>query len=310
MRQRHLRSCDYGHSRACNNGLSASAWTGAVQAIGRKRSCKAVYTLTRPAFMLAPVGRHMFGFAAIMLGVSQFVWHGFATNWFPVPAEFPLHQPLVYLTAGMLALGGLAMFSHRSSRAGLLLIVAVYMFAEVFWARRIIHFPTLFGTWAGFAEQFAPVVGAALCYLSLGTLADAGVVGARIGAERWHWARVAGETLFGLCLISMGIVHLDALEQTADMVPSWLPLGGPVWAVATGIAFLVFGLAIVVRIRGRLAALLATTMLCSFALLVWLPRILAHPERQNSWGGTAITLAVAGGAWMVADTLARRRVVD
>jgi len=253
--------------------------------------------------MLAPVGRHMFGFAAIMLGVSQFVWHGFATNWFPVPPALPLHQPLVFLTAAMLAIGGLALYPRRSARAGLLLIVAVFMFAEVFWARRIIYFPSLFGTWAGFAEQLAPVVGAALCYLSLGTDADADVADARIGDDRLHWARVVAQMLFGLCLISMGIVHLDALAPTADMVPSWLPLGGTFWAVTTGITFMVLGLAIVFRIRARLAAYVATTMLCSFALLVWFPRIVAHPERQNPWGGTAITLAVAGAAWMVANTL-------
>lgn len=254
--------------------------------------------------MLAPLGRHMFGFAAIMLGVSQFVWHGFATNWFPVPPTFPLHQPLVYLTAAMLAVGGLAMFPRRSARAGLLLIVAVFMFAEVFWARRIIYFPKLFGTWAGFAEQFAPVLGAALCYLSLGNAADARVADAPIADDRLRSARVAARMLFGLCLISMGIVHLDALEPTAAMVPSWLPLGGHFWAVTTGIAFLMFGVAIFVGMRARIAALLVTTMLCTFAVLVWVPRIVAHPELQNSWGGTAITLAVAGAAWMVANTLA------
>ena len=47
-------------------------------------------------------------------------------------------------------------------------------------------------------------------------------------------------------------------------------------------------------------------MLSAFALLVGLPRIVAHPELQNSWAGTAITLAVAGAAWMVADTLRSR----
>ena len=264
---------------------------------------RAARTVSRPASMLAPVGRHMFGLAAIILGVSQFVWRAFATNWFPIPAAFPLHQPLVFVTAAMLAIGGLAMFPRRSARTGLLLIVAVFLFAEVFWARRIIYFPRLFGTWAGFAEQFAPVVGAALCYLSLGTVAEARVADARIGDGRLRWARVTGQMVFGLCLISMGIVHLEALEQTADMVPTWLPLGGTFWAVATGIAFLLFGAAIVVGIRARIAALLATAMLCSFALLVWVPRIVAHPERQNPWGGTAITLAVAGAAWMVANTL-------
>lgn len=264
---------------------------------------RAARTVPRPASTLAPVGRHMFGLAAIMLGVSQFVWHRFATNWFPVPPAFPLHQPLVYLTGAMLALGGFATLSRRSARAGLLLIAAVFMFAEVFWARRIVYFPRLFGTWAGFAEQFAPVVGAALCYLALGTAAEVRVTDPRIGDDRSHWVRTGGRILFGLCLVSMGIVHLDALQPTADMVPSWLPLGGAFWAVATGLAFLVFGLAVVVAIRARIAVVLATMMLCSFALLVWAPRILAHPERQNSWAGTAITLAVAGAAWMVAETL-------
>jgi uncharacterized membrane protein YphA (DoxX/SURF4 family) len=251
-----------------------------------------------PAWGLAPAGRYVFGVAAMMMGLSQAVWHGFATMWYPIPPEFPLQQPLVYLTAAMLVLGGLALFTSNTFRGGVLLIVAVVMFAEVFWLRRILRFPTMFGVWAGFAEQFAPVVGAMLCYLS-----PRPVAGEPIRDDRFRWARSVLRMVFGLCLISMGKVHIDALKQTAEMVPAWLPPGQTFWAIATGIAFMIFGVAIVAGVRARLAALLATAMLSSFALLVWLPRIVAHPELQNSWAGTAITLAVAGAAWMVADTL-------
>ena len=258
--------------------------------------------LSLPVWELAPAGRYVFGVAAMMMGLSQAVWHGFATNWYPIPPEFPLHQPLVYLTAAMLVLGGLALFSRNTLRAGLLLIVAVVMFAEVFWLRRIVRFPAMFGVWAGFAEQFAPVVGAMLCYLSPRS------VGAQpISDNRVRWARSVLRMVFGLCLVSMGKVHIDALEQTAAMVPAWLPPGQTFWAIATGIAFMIFGVAIIAGVRARIAALLATAMLSTFALLVWLPRIVAHPELQNSWAGTAITLAVAGAAWMVADALAGAR---
>jgi len=242
----------------------------------------------------ASTSRRLYGIAAIVLGLTQCIGHDFLMNWHPVPPEIPLRQPLVYLTGAMLIVGGVAVLVRRTARAGLAMIAAFFMFAGLFWLRRIIHFPTIFGTWSGFAEEFAPVLAAVLCCLMLTPV-----------AVDWR-ARIsaAGRVLFGLCVIAFGIIHIDALEPTAAMVPTWLPFGQSFWAVATGVAFILFGLAIVVGAEARLAALLVTVMLCSFGLLVWVPRILAHPGQPNVWGGTAVTLAVASAAWMVADTQA------
>ena len=241
----------------------------------------------------ASASRRLYGIAAIVLGLTQCICHNFLSNWHPVPAGFPLRQALVYLTGVLLIAGGAAVLGRRTVRAGLVMIAAFFAFAGIFWLRRVIHFPTIFGTWSGFAEEFALVVAAALCYVSL-TPVTAGLR-TRIN--------VTGRVLFGLCVIAFGIIHIDALEPTAAMVPTWLPFGQHFWAVTTGIAFIIFGVAIVVGILARIAALLVTAMLCSFGLLVWVPRILAHPTQPNVWGGTAITLAVASAAWMVADIL-------
>jgi uncharacterized membrane protein YphA (DoxX/SURF4 family) len=170
---------------------------------------------------------------------------------------------------------------------------AFFVFADVFWLRRIVNFPAIFGTWSGFAEQFAPVVGAVLCYVTL----------LPVPAERTRLLRRLGGGLVGLCLLAFGVIHFDALAQTAALVPAWLPLGQRFWAIATGAAFLVFGLAMVAGVFPRIAARAAASMLGGFALLVWFPRVFAHPERQNAWAGTAITVAVAAAAWMAADSL-------
>ena len=44
-----------------------------------------------------------------------------------------------------------------------------------------------------------------------------------------------------------------------------------------------------------------TLMLELFAVLVWIPRLIAHPEAHLNWSEFALTVLIAGASWMVAD---------
>jgi hypothetical protein len=35
--------------------------------------------------------------------------------------------------------------------------------------------------------------------------------------------------------------------------------------------------------------------------LVWIPRLIAHPEAHNNWSEFALTSLITGAVWMVAD---------
>jgi uncharacterized membrane protein YphA (DoxX/SURF4 family) len=244
---------------------------------------------------MSDLGRHVFGAAAIIFGATGLIWGEFVTIWQPVRGIAPGTQTvLAYLAAACLLGGGIAVQWRRSARPGLLVLAIVYAVFAAFWLPRVILLPRIAGTWSGFAEQFCLVVAALMAWVAL----------AESEASWREAALLVGRVLFGLCAISFGVVHFEALKQTADMVPSWLPPNQRFWAGATGVAHLLAGIAIVTGIRATLAARLLTAMFVVFGLLVWLPSLVAQPLVHRVWGGNAMNLAAAGAAWIVADVLA------
>jgi uncharacterized membrane protein len=118
-------------------------------------------------------------------------------------------------------------------------------------------------------------------------------------------ARV-GQLAFGVCAVIFGGAHFVYMEQTAPLVPKWLPPTQEFWAYATGIGHIAGGLAILLNMQARLAAILLAAMYASFIPLVFVPTLLADPSSQFRWNELASTLALIGAAWVVADSLAHR----
>ena len=241
------------------------------------------------------VGNRIYGAAAIALGLVGLAWGDFALPWQPVPNETPFYVVLAYATAFLLCGGGIALQWRRTAPAGALLLSALYAIFTLLWARRIFSHPEIFGVWAGTAEQLALVVGGIAVYACQRP-------GDESLAVRIAWmCRLA----FGLCLVSFGAAHFLYVTETIAMVPAWLPPGQRFWALATGAAHLLAGLALLSGIRALLAARLLTAMFVGFGLLVWLPQPFSAPHEHISWAGNAINFALIGAAWAVADMIAR-----
>ena len=177
------------------------------------------------------------------------------------------------------------------------MVAIPYLIFSLFWLPRVIGFPQLFGTWAGFLEEFALVAAALVVYASLLPQESA-------GARR---AALMGRLSFGVCAVSFGLVHFTAVPQTAAMVPQWIPPGQIFWAVATGVAHLLAGVAILTGVQARLASRLLTAMLAGFGALVWAPALFANPRGHMTWAGNAVNLTMIGAAWVVADSVASRK---
>jgi hypothetical protein len=75
------------------------------------------------------------------------------------------------------------------------------------------------------------------------------------------------------------------------------------WAIATTVCFLLAAAAILSGILAGLAARLLTAMIVGFELLIWIPKLLAAPHDHFSWAGNAVSVAMAGAAWVVAGSL-------
>jgi uncharacterized membrane protein len=121
---------------------------------------------------------------------------------------------------------------------------------------------------------------------------------------REHGLRTAW-LLFALSLLTFGLSHFfEFAARTVSLVPAWLPYQTE-WAYLTGAAQIAAGLGVLLSIYPRLAATMEAVMLSVFTLLVWIPAVATNPRLRSNWGEFLFTFALAGAAWVVAESIPR-----
>ncbi|HEX5184584.1 MAG TPA: DoxX family membrane protein [Allosphingosinicella sp.] len=236
------------------------------------------------------IGANIYGAAALLLGAIVALTGDFVTTWQPVPEDAPGHSILVFIGAALLIGGGLAVQWPRTRRAGGAVLALVFLVFALLWARRILGFPQILGTWLGTAEELAVTIGG--CALFLPSL---------LRQEAQPAARLILRIAFGLCALLFGAAHFVYVKETAALVPGWLPPNATFWAYATGAGHVAAGAALVSGLLALLAARLLTLMFLVFQALVWLPQLFQHPDAPMAWGGNGVNLALVGAAWLIAE---------
>lgn len=242
------------------------------------------------------LGIRVYALGALALGLVGLTWDDFALQWQPVPAGVPGRAALAYLFAAALVAAAVAACTRRAAAGGAAVLGGLFALVMALHVPEVATHPLVVGSWSALAEQLA------LCsagLLAWSRLAAPGERAARAGA--------LGRYAFGACLLAFGLAHFFYLGFTAGMVPRWLPPGQTFWAVATGVAHIAAGLAILARRCAHLAAVLLTVMFAGFGVLVHAPLLLADPHSHLNWVMNAMNLALTGAAWVLADALAAPR---
>lgn len=237
-------------------------------------------------------GRIVFGATAVLFGVIALMWHDSET-WQTLVQIWRLpHGTIVggCLMALQIA-GGIGMQFPRTVRLASLVLGVVYLCFSLACIPAIIAASSLYERYGGsFFQQSSLLWGAIALYA--GTESSA--------ARAQVFGRLARLGL-GVCAISFALSQVLFLRFTADLVPKWIPPNQMFWAIFTTIAFALAALAILINRQARLALRLMTLMLLLFGVLVWVPRLIAHPKSHFNWSEFALTLLIAGATWMVTD---------
>jgi hypothetical protein len=236
-------------------------------------------------------GRIFFGASAVLFGVIALMWHD-AQTWQNLSRIWKL--PLGSFAGGCLMIaqiaGGLGLPFPRTTRLASIVLAIVYgLFALVCLAGVAVS-PATFDEYDSFFEQFALLSGAIAVF-------------AATNANAVRAAALGRAARLGLALstISFTAAQIIYFQATADLVPTWIPPGQAFWAILTTIALGLAAVAMLINRQARLAAGLMTTMLVIFGALVWVPRLILHPAAHFSWSEFALTVLIAGAAWMVAQ---------
>jgi uncharacterized membrane protein YphA (DoxX/SURF4 family) len=239
-------------------------------------------------------GRLVYGLGVLALGIVCLVSGDFISGQ-PASKNFPDRTVLAYAAGAFLFATGAAIEWRRTAAwaaaalaAYLALVVVVLMNGRVVLA----HYAE-FLAYFGVAEQLSLVTGALLIFAASASLD--GRLAARLART--------GQIAFGLCLLFFGSAHFVFMNLTAPLVPKWLPPSQVFWGYATGVGFFAAGAALISGVQARLAAILLTVMLASFAVLVHAPTLLAEPASRGNWTEAAINFAITGVAWVMADSL-------
>jgi uncharacterized membrane protein len=249
------------------------------------------------AIHIAGFGHAVFAATMIALGIMGLIKGGFVPFWTGVPKDMPARTALAYLCAVISLGSGVGLLWRRTAGvASRVLLASLALWMLLFRLLLLIRAPASPGLWWACGEIAVMMAGAWVLVVWFSGERGGKRPGFVTGDQGLRIARV----LYGLGLISFGVAHFTFLERTVGMVPGWLPwhLG---WAYFTGIALIAAGVAVIVGVLGRLAAVLSAWELSLFTLLVWLPVAVARPD-ASQWNEIIDSCTLTAAAWVVADS--------
>jgi uncharacterized membrane protein len=243
---------------------------------------------------IASAAHAVFAATMIALGILALFKGDYVSLWQPIPQGV---SASAYVCAIISLACGLGLLWRRTAAAAArVLLVFLLLWLLLLRAPSMILSPTVDYWWA--ACKTAVMASAVwVLYVAFAGEWDKRRLNFATGDKGLRLARI----LYGVALIPFGIAHFLYLQQTASLVPGWLPWH-VAWTCFTGGAFIVAGLAVLTGFYARLAAALSAWQIGMFTLLVWVPIIAAGTKDSYQWSEAILSAALTAGAWVVASS--------
>ncbi|MGC2233959.1 MAG: hypothetical protein WBA09_20845 [Candidatus Acidiferrum sp.] len=242
--------------------------------------------------MKTAYGRIVFGAAAVWFGVIALMWHD-AGTWQNLQHIWSLPFGTIIGACLMTALiaGGIGIQSPRTARWASAVLCVVYLCFSLACVPDTIAASNIYERYGGSFFLFFSLLCGAIALHAATEASAARAVG---------FGRLARFGL-GVSAISFTLGQILLPRETAQLVPKWIPPNQMFWAMLTTVAFGLAAIAILINRQARLAMRLMTLMLALFGVMVWVPRLIAHPKAHFNWSECVLTFLITGAAWAVAD---------
>ena len=251
---------------------------------------------------IASLGHAVFAATMIAIGVLGLIKGNFAAIWQPVPRWVPARELVAYLCAFIaLATGAGLLWPRAAGAAARVLLAYLLLWMLLFKVPHILDAPAVAVSYESWGETAVLVAGAWALYARLATDWDRQRFDFAIGDSGLRIARM----IYGLALIAFGVAHFAYVNETAALVPRWLPAHVG-WVYLTGSTYVAAGVAVLTGAYARLAASLSALQIGMFTLLVWLPIVATGHADASQWDEFVISWAMTASAWVVADSYRRR----
>lgn len=247
-----------------------------------------------PAAQTRRIGSAVYGLAMIAFAVECFVRFDGVPQLEPFPAWLGMRPALAVISGVVLLLGGILINARRLAPRGALALAVLFgIWLIALQLPIVLANPANGGKWVVFFEVLA--IDAAAWWLSSGLMREEGAT-----SNLWPGIALAARIAFGLSFLAFGISHFMYHGYVESVIPGWIP-AHKFFTYFTACAHIAAGLAILSRVKDRLAATLLGVMFGSWVLIVHLPRVAANPTHANEWTSLIVALAMCGAGFLFAS---------
>jgi uncharacterized membrane protein len=235
----------------------------------------------------------------IGLGILALVYGDFALVWQPVAAWVPGRTVLAYGSGILMLICGAGLLFEATVAGAVRVLFPYFIVWLLLKVPALVVAPQMEAVWLGAGELAVLLAGGWTLFARLGKVGEGSSFAFATGEKGIRMARI----VFAISLLPIGLSHIIYVQQTAALVPAWLPFRTG-WAYLTGAGQIACGLGVLFSVLPRVAAMTEAGMLSLFTLLVWVPAIVAAPRTRLPWTAFFISWAIAAAAWAVAANVA------
>jgi uncharacterized membrane protein YphA (DoxX/SURF4 family) len=249
--------------------------------------------------VLHQCGRVFFAIALADFGIQYLGYGRFVRGLPPVPPWVPGGSVLAYVVGVILVAAAVSIAVKRKARISAIIAGLLFVLSAVL--LHTLHLRHILFTGDGRTGAFEALSLGGAGLLLAGTLPvdrPSSPGGEAFVQKLAH----AGRFIFGFSMLVFGWQHFKYAEFIASLIPTWIP-GHLFWDYFFGWALIAAGVAIIIKVQGRLGAALLGFMFLLWVVVLHAPRSITAFNNGDEWASLFVALGLSGGSFVIAAAM-------